>query len=196
MDQDNRTTPEFRDTTDIGPQASPEPAPSAPERPEAELAAKTQEMERLQDRLLRLQAEFENFKRRTARERAEVVKFANEGLLQSFLPVLDNLERARASAPADPVVLPLAEGIDMIVRLFRAELEKAGVTAVEALGKPFDPSIHQAVAQVETEDGEDNQVTDEIQRGYLLEGRILRPAMVRVSRRVPAADQASEGGPA
>jgi len=191
-----RTTPDPRETTDTGPQVSPEPAPSTPERLEAELAARTQEVERLQDRLLRLQAEFENFKRRTARERAEYLKFANEGLLQSFLPILDNLERARASAPADPVVLPLTEGIDMIVRLFRGELEKAGVTAVEALGKPFDPSLHQAVAQLETEDGEDNQVTDEIQRGYLLEGRILRPAMVRVSRRVPAADRAGEGDPA
>lgn len=171
-------------------------APSAPESLEAALLAKSQDVERLQERLLRLQAEFENFKRRTARERAEFAKFANEGLLLSLLPVLDSLERARASVPDDPAVLPYAEGIDMILRLFRSTLEKAGVTVVEALGHPFDPSLHQAVAQVETTEGEDNQVVDEVQRGYLLEGRVLRPAMVRVSRKLPASGAVDEGEPA
>jgi molecular chaperone GrpE len=174
-----------------------QPQPEAAALPHEEaLAAKTQEIERLQDRLLRLQAEFENSKRRMAREKAEFAKFANEGLLLSLLPVLDSLERARASAPADPAVLPFLEGIDMILRLFRTTLEKAGVTAVEALGRPFDPEVHQALAQVETAEGEDGQVVEEVQRGYLLEGRMLRPAMVKVSRRVSAIETADEVRPA
>jgi molecular chaperone GrpE len=82
----------------------------------------------------------------------------------------------------------------MIIRLFRSKLEKAGVAAVEALGRPFNPDHHQAVAQVETDAGEDNQVVEEVQRGYLLEGRILRPAMVKVSRRAAAGNPAGEGG--
>jgi len=159
-----------------------------------ELAAKEEEIARLTDRLKRLQAEFENYKRRSARERADFLKFANEGLLLSLLPVLDNLERARASAPAETPPA-LVEGVEMIIRLFHSALEKAGVARMEAAGKPFDPGLHQAVAQVETTEGEDNLVVDEIQRGYLLEGRVLRPAMVRVSRRVRA-DGASGSQPA
>jgi len=147
------------------------------------LAAKAQEAERLQDRLVRLQAEFENYKKRMAREKAEFLKFATEGLLLEFLPILDNLERAIASARAEAVNREaVVAGIDMVARLFRATLEKAGVKPMEAVGKPFDPSLYQAVAQVESPDGQDNVVVEEIQKGYLLEGRVLRAAMVKVSR--------------
>ena len=175
--------------------AAPPAVPPAAVLEEA-LAAKIQELERAQDRLLRLQAEFENYKRRAARDKTDFLKFANEGLLLEILPVLDSLERARASAPADPGTLPFVEGIDMIIRLFRTRLEKAGVTVVEALGQVFNPDLHQAVAQVETCEGEDDRVVEEVQRGYLLEGRVLRPAMVKVSRRAAAGDPAGEGGTA
>jgi molecular chaperone GrpE len=148
------------------------------------LSAKTQEVERLQDRLLRLQAEFDNYKKRMAREKAEFLKFAHEGLILDFLPVLDNLERALDAARAEAGSTPLLEGIEMIVRLFRSVLEKAGVRPMEALGQLFDPAYHQAVAQVETSQGDANRVVEEIQRGYLIEGRVLRPAMVKVSRAV------------
>lgn len=158
------------------------------------LAAKAQEVERLQDRLVRLQAEFENYKKRMAREKAEFLKFATEGLLLEFLPVLDNLERAIASARAETASREaVVEGIDMIVRLFRATLEKAGVKPMEAAGKPFDPSLHQAVAQVECP-GEQDNVVEEVQKGYLLEGRVLRAAMVKVSRASsPAAERGAAG---
>jgi molecular chaperone GrpE len=170
------------------------PAPGTPEdaaaTPAAELevtlAAKEKEIERLQDRLLRLQAEFENFKRRAARDKAEFVKFANEGVLLEMLPVLDNLERAIGSARAEAGATSLIEGIDMVARLLRTGLEKFGVRPIRAAGSPFDPAVHQAVAQVETVAGEDGQVLEEVQRGYLLEGRVLRPAMVKVSRVVAA----------
>jgi molecular chaperone GrpE len=169
-------------------------APHAPAAQDETLAAKAQEMERLQDRLVRLQAEFENYKKRMAREKAEFLKFATEGLLLEFLPVLDNLERAIASARAETAGHEaVVEGIDMIARLFRATLEKAGVKPMDAVGKPFDPGLHQAVAQVESPGEEDNVVVGEIQKGYLLEGRVLRAAMVKVSR---APSPAAERGPA
>ncbi len=169
-------------------------ASPAPAVQDEALAAKAQEVERLQDRLVRLQAEFENYKKRMAREKAEFLKFATEGLLLEFLPVLDNLERAIASARAETTSHEaVVEGIDMIVRLFRATLEKAGVKPMDAVGKPFDPSLHQAVAQVESPGGPDNVVVEEIQKGYLLEGRVLRAAMVKVSH---ASSPAGERGTA
>ena len=156
--------------------------PPAPPGQEEALAAKTEEIKRLQDRLLRLQAEFENYKKRMAREKVEFLKFANESLLLEFLPVLDNLERALVSTRAEASFAALADGVEMIVRLFRSTLEKFGVKPMEAVGQPFDPSLHQAVAQLKSSDGSENHVVDEIQKGYFLEGRVLRAAMVRVSR--------------
>ena len=164
------------------------PAEAAAESPETlreALSAKTQEAERLQDRLLRLQAEFENYKKRMAREKAEYLKFAHEALILEVLPVLDNLERALAAARAEAGSTPLLEGIEMIARLFRSVLEKAGVKPMETIGQPFDPAYHQAVAQVESCHGDSNLVVEEIQKGYLIEGRVLRPAMVKVSRAAP-----------
>lgn len=159
------------------------------------LAAKAQEVERLQDRLVRLQAEFENYKKRMAREKAEFLKFATEGLLLEFLPVLDNLERAIASARTETAGREaVVEGIDMIARLFRATLEKAGVKPMDAVGKPFDPSLHQAVMQVESPGGPDQVVLEEIQKGYLLEGRVLRAAMVKVSRAAPPSAERGDAG--
>lgn len=201
MDQHPET-----ETTPVLPaaQAAQEPLPvevpaAAPAAGAAEeaLAVTTKELERLQDRLLRLQAEFENYKRRMAREKAEFVKFANEELLLEFLPILDNLERAVSAARAEAASTPLLEGIEMVVRLFRSTLEKFGVEPIEALGQPFDPGFHQAVAQVESRDGQENLVVEEIQRGYRLEGRVLRAAMVRISRAAsgpPGAGMADEGG--
>lgn len=168
-------------------------ASPAPAVQDEALAAKTQEVERLQDRLVRLQAEFENYKKRMAREKADFLKFATEGLLLEFLPVLDNLERAIASARAETSGREaVVEGIDMIARLFRATLEKAGVKPMDAVGKPFDPSLHQAVMQVDSPGGPDHMVLEEIQKGYLLEGRVLRAAMVKVSR--AASPEAESGG--
>lgn len=173
------------------------PAEGATEIPEAlreALAAKMQEAERLQDRLLRLQAEFENYKKRMAREKADFLKFAHEGLILDFLPVLDNLERAVDAARAKMGSTPLLEGLEMIGRLFRSVLEKAGVKPMETVGQPFDPAYHQAVAQVETSYRDANLVVEEIQKGYLIEGRVLRPAMVKVSRAVSPEPGDGSGG--
>jgi molecular chaperone GrpE len=187
----NTESPVPTPSTDRSDETTPA-APAAAPAPDAILAAKAEEISRLQERLLRLQAEFENYKKRMAREKVEYLKFATEGLLLAFLPVLDNLERAVTSARADAANREaIVDGIEMIARLFRTTFEKAGVKAMDAVGHPFDPALHQAVAQVECADEQDNIVLEEIQKGYLLEGRVLRAAMVKVSR---AAAPAAEAG--
>ncbi len=167
-------------------QENPVAAPTEPEamisRLQAELRDRAAEVESLNDRLLRLHAEFENYKKRMARERIEFVKFANEGLILEFLPILDNLERAVEMARSRRDAQGVAEGLENILRLFQTTLEKAGVKAIEALEHEFDPNLHQAVAQVESPDDRDNIVVEEIRKGYLLEGRLLRPSMVKVSK--------------
>jgi molecular chaperone GrpE len=149
---------------------------------QAGLREKTAEVESLNDRLLRLHAEFENYKKRAARERSEFARFANEGLLLELLPVVDSLEHAVATIRPGIDAQGVAEGLDVIRRLFQTTLEKAGVKPIEALGHEFDPNFHQAVTQVESTDGRDNIAVEEVRKGYLLEGRLLRPAMVKVSK--------------
>jgi molecular chaperone GrpE len=151
-------------------------------RLQADLKERTAGIDSLNDRLLRLHAEFENYKKRAARERSEFVRFANEGLILELLPVVDSLEHAVATARCRGEVQGVAEGVDIILRLFQTTLEKVGVKPIEALGHEFDPNFHQAVAQVESKDGRDNIAVEEVRKGYLLEGRLLRPAMVKVSQ--------------
>jgi molecular chaperone GrpE len=149
---------------------------------QADLKERTAEVDSLNDRLLRLHAEFENYKKRASRERSEFARFANEGLILELLPVVDSLEHAVATTRVGGDIQGLAEGVDIILRLFQTTLEKAGVKPVEALGHEFDPNFHQAVAQVEAPDGRDNIAVEEVRKGYLLEGRLLRPTMVKVSK--------------
>lgn len=150
------------------------------------------------DRFLRLSAEFENFKKRAEREMSEFRKFANESLLREVLPVIDNLERA-LSAECDEnekAVKCLRDGIEMTLKGLLDTLEKFGVVVIEALGKPFDPHFHQAVSQQESDTFSDNAVCQELQKGYLLNDRLLRPAMVIVAKnsRSQEATPADKGG--
>jgi len=150
-----------------------------------ELEEKAKEAERLYDRLLRLQAEFENYKKRVAREREEFIKFANESLLLEMLPVLDNLERALHLAHSGIGPESLLEGVELTLRLFHATLERAGVKTIECVGQTFDPHFHEALLTVPPEAGTDHDedvVVEEIRRGYVLEGRVLRPAQVKVAK--------------
>jgi molecular chaperone GrpE len=125
----------------------------------------------------RTQADFINYKRRNEQEREEFSKFANATLILSLLPVLDDFERALASIPAKPSRLNWVDGIRLIERKFRASLEAQGLTLIEALGKPFDPSLHEAVRQ---DRGEEGIVIEELQKGYKLHDRVIRPTMVVV----------------
>lgn len=148
-----------------------------------QLEAKEQEAKTNYDRLLRQAAELENFKKRTLREREESIRFANEALIKDLLPVVDNLERAVAHAQGGGNGKPLVEGVEMVIKGLLDVLNKHGVTQIEAIGQRFDPVKHEAMAQVESENHEPNTVVEEHHKGYLLHSRLLRPALVSVSKR-------------
>ncbi|MFC1915676.1 nucleotide exchange factor GrpE [Chloroflexota bacterium] len=134
----------------------------------------------------RAQADFINYKRRNEQEREEFNKFANSILVLSLLPILDDLERALAAIPPKSAKLTWIEGIRLIERKFRASLETQGLTQIEALGKPFDPNIHEAVRQ---DKGEEGIVIEELQKGYMLHDRVIRPTMVVVGNGEEAAKE-------
>ncbi|HEX9145436.1 MAG TPA: nucleotide exchange factor GrpE [Candidatus Binatia bacterium] len=154
-----------------------------------QLEAKEQEAKTTYERLLRQAAELENFKKRAIREREESIRFANEALIKDLLPVIDNLERAVAHAQGGGNGKPLVEGVEMVIRGFLDVLNKYGVTQIDAMGQPFDPVKHEAMAQVESENHEPNLVIEEHHKGYLLHSRLLRPALVSVSKRGKKNDQ-------
>jgi len=147
--------------------------------PSTEYQKLKEERDLLFDRLARLQAEFDNFRKRNAREQADFKQYAVADVVKTLLPILDSLQRALDSAPADD---KMRQGVELIARQFNDALGKAGVQAIEATGKQFDPAVHEAIEMVDTTDVPDHQVIDELQRGYRIKDRLLRPAMVRVAR--------------
>ncbi len=151
------------------------------EKVRAELAQAQEDARVNLERIARVQADFENFRRRTQREREELSVYANQGLLQDFLPVIDNLERALAAGD-NATAESLRSGVELTARQFRALLEKHNVSPVEAMGQPFDPNVHEAVMQ-EQGDYETPTVVMELQKGYKIGDRLLRPAMVKVARK-------------
>ena len=136
------------------------------------------------ERLLRTTADFDNFKKRAAREKQEAIKFANENLLQKLIPVLDNFDMALAAAQSAPDAAPesLRTGVSMIHQLLRNVLSEAGLEEVDAAGKTFDPNLHEAVSQRETTDAPEGQVVQQLRKGYKLRDRLLRPASVVVAK--------------
>ena len=159
--------------------------------PKAELTAKTEELQVLNDKYLRLAAEFENYKRRAQRDQGDTVRFANEKLLKDLLPTIDNLERALQSSREQADSEGFLQGVELTYKQFFDTLEKLGVSQVASIGEPFDPAKHQAVGQVESSAIDENCVVEEYQKGYFLGDRILRPAMVTVARAVPAKDSSA-----
>jgi molecular chaperone GrpE len=149
---------------------------------EAKLEAKEKEAQDNYDRFLRLSAEFENFKKRMEKEKTDAYKFGTENLIKELLPVLDNLERAIDHGEAkDPQ--GLLEGVDMTLKGFLTTLEKIGVSPVDASGKEFDPNLHEAVMVQEDAHHPAGTVLTQLQKGYTLHNRLIRPAMVVVSKR-------------
>lgn len=146
---------------------------------EAELQKLRTERDQYLDRLARLQAEFDNFRKRSIREQQDYREYALADALKSFLPILDSLDRA--AKIGNPDAETFRSGVELIDRQFHDALSKLGVRPVEAAGAKFDPNLHQAVQVVDTEEAPDNTVIDEMQRGYTLKDRLLRPAMVRVA---------------
>lgn len=134
-----------------------------------------------QGRLLRVQADYDNFRRRTQKEKEELAQYATSKLITELLTVLDNFDRALATAPASSEVEAFSKGVNMIFRQLDGVLKSEGLTVMEAVGQPFNPEYHQAIMQVESEEHEEGIVTEEVQKGYLLKDKVLRPAMVKVS---------------
>jgi molecular chaperone GrpE len=145
------------------------------------LEAKTREAEEHRDRYLRAAAEFDNARKRAAREREEYTRYVNESLLRELLPVLDNFDRALQAARGEPAAAAVTAGVELTQREFLRVLEKFGVTPFPSVGQPFDPERHEAIARVPAQGRPEGTVVDETARGYLLNGRVLRPAMVTVA---------------
>ncbi len=164
----------------------------APEEAAAAEAAMQEEIEALKgqvdglnkdlqekkDRLLRLQADFDNFRRRSAKEREEISAVVTQNFCKDMLPLLDNFERAMAAETKD--VEAFQKGVEMIFTQFQEILKKNGLEHIEAIGQKFDPNFHQAVMRVEDPDKEDDTVAQELQKGYMVKGRVIRPSMVQV----------------
>ena len=146
------------------------------------LEEKEKEFKEHHDRLLRLAADFDNYKKRAAREKEDWAKFANEELIRAILPFIDNLERALNHAQKVTDTGVLIEGVRLTVQQLLQTLNRFGLSSIQSVGKPFDPALHEAMLVVETEKQEPNQVVEEFQKGYLLNDRLLRPATVSVSK--------------
>ena len=138
---------------------------------------KTQVQEK-EERALRLQADFENFRRRTAKEKEELSAVVTQGILKDMLPLLDNFERAMAAEAKD--IDSFKQGVEMIFKQFGEVLVKNGLEHIEVEGQKFDPNFHQAVMRVENPDLEDETIAQELQKGYMVKGRVIRPSMVQV----------------
>jgi molecular chaperone GrpE len=173
-----RELPAAEDGEETGPisingKAADESAASETEKLRAERDA-------LLDRLARLQAEFDNARKRAVREQQDFREFAAADVIKNFLPILDSFERA-LKAGGDSNSNDFRNGIELIYRQFQDALQKIGVQPIVSVGQPFDPRVHEAVEMVDTTEVPDHHVLDELQRGYKYRDRLLRPAMVRVA---------------
>jgi molecular chaperone GrpE len=162
-----------------GPQGA---EPATPDAALAKLEAKRRDYDALYDKYLRLLADFENHKKRTAKEWEQYLQFANEELVKEWLPVVDNIERALRHAQEHKAPPAVVEGWALILKQCQEVLERAGVTAIDSVGQPFNPEWHQAIAQHETTDAEHGTVLEQAQRGYLMKSKLLRPALVTVAK--------------
>ncbi len=148
-----------------------------------------EEVAQLKEELLRAKAEVQNVRRRSELDVEKAHKFSTEKFARELLAVVDNLERAMASCPEDDVVKPFLEGVEMTQKSFLETLKKFSVEAIDPEGHPFDPTLHQAISMVDAPDAEPNTVLNVVQKGYSNHGRLLRPAMVVVSKAAPKVDE-------
>jgi molecular chaperone GrpE len=163
------------------PETAPDPAtPAVPDATEDTDALHAALAER-DERYLRLAADFENFRRRKTQELADRSRYAAEDAARALLPVLDNLERAVDHASQDSGDEGFVDGLRLVARQFEEAMTSLGVTAIDAVGEPFDPRLHEAVTGEESDDVERDTVVAELQRGYRLHDRVIRPALVKVA---------------
>jgi molecular chaperone GrpE len=161
---------------------------AVPPTPEERIASLEAEKAEFRDRMLRIAADFDNWKKRARKEQGDLETRAREGVLRDILEVADNLERAMASFGDGKQVdaASVHEGVEMVLRQFRSKLERYQVKPVEAVGQAFDPRFHEAIAQMPTADVKPGSILRELQKGYLIGERLLRPAMVVVATAPPA----------
>ncbi|MEQ8516920.1 MAG: nucleotide exchange factor GrpE [Chromatocurvus sp.] len=181
-------------SADAGGDAAESPQDNAVEPSlEEEVARLHDEVDKARDSALRAQAEAQNAKRRAEQDVDKARKYALERFAGELLPVVDNLERALESASGDEeVIKPIAEGVELTLKSFQNALHKFNIEAVDPQGEPFDPQLHQAMSQIENPDVEPNTVIAVMQKGYTLNGRLVRPAMVMVSKQADAAGSVDE----
>ena len=153
----------------------------AKEAKDAKKDPKDAQIEELQDRLKRQMAEFDNFRKRTEKEKAAMYEIGAKDIIEKILPVLDNFERGLAAVPEDEKGSSFAEGLEQIYKQFVTTLEDAGVESIEAVGKQFDPNLHNAVMHVEDEKYGENEIAMELQKGYKYRGSVVRHSMVQVA---------------
>jgi molecular chaperone GrpE len=188
---DDPTTPTDIDLTDTPMEAQPTaepPAPPTPPTPEERIAALEAEKADLRERMLRFAADADNARKRARKEQADAELRIREAVLRDFLEIVDNLERATASFTpgANGDAKSIREGVDLVLRQFRSKLERYQVKAVEAVGQPFDPRCHEAISQLPTAEAKPGSVVHELQKGYVIGERLLRPALVVVAAPPPA----------
>lgn len=164
--------------------------------PETEKLEKNleEELGHEKDRYLRLYAEFDNYKKRVARDREELIKYGNESLLYELLPVIDNLEMAMKHSSNDTSSASgggLAQGVEITLKEFLKVIDKFGLSPIDASGKMFDPSLHHAMTQVERDDIDENMVVEEFRKGYMFSEKVLRPSLVAVSKKPVVSEQLS-----
>lgn len=147
----------------------------------ARIEALSAQSEEYMQRLARSQADFDNFRKRTVREKEELGKYASSKLIAELIPVIDNFGRALDTRPEGEASESFVKGVEMIYRQFDSVLQAEGLTTMETVGQPFNPEFHQAVMQVESDEHEEGIVVEELQKGYMLKDKVLRPAMVKVS---------------
>ena len=145
---------------------------------QAEEKESSPEDEALNERYLRLMADFQNFKRRTEKEKSDIYAFANEKIIGELLNVIDNFERAMASGNAED---NFYKGMEMILKQLLGVIEKAGASEIKALGEDFDPNFHNAIMMEDSSEYESGKVTGVLQKGYVLNNKVIRPAMVKVA---------------
>jgi molecular chaperone GrpE len=191
MSEDDQTT------NGAAPDSPPAAAPAAaPATPEERIAALEAEKADLRDRMLRVAAEFENWKKRARKEQADNEGKVREAVLRDMLEVIDNLDRATAATGGATDLQSVQQGIALVLRLFAQKLERYDVKALEAKGKPFDPRLHEAISQAPSADVPPGTVLTELQKGYKVGERLLRPAAVVVAIAPPASASPPDGKPA
>lgn len=183
----------MNDLTDKAGVAEPENSNDIPaeEKAEADTGEKSfsEELIELRDKYTRLYAEFQNYKKRMQKDKEELLKYGNETLLNDLLPVVDNLEMAVKHSSNDNVSAGLVQGVEITLREFLKVLDRFGLAPIPAFGKMFDPALHDAMAQIEKDDVDDNTVVEEFRKGYIYKGKVLRPSLVGVSKKPSSTSQ-------